>query len=168
MKPDLGQTLTPRAIAICLPTEYTAFCQLYQTVYHHYAMQRINDVATARNCVEKALGELVTIWPAVLSSEQPAAVAWKVLRAWVNRAAPERGSRPLTADQADALLLRTQLQFPMAKIASVMGLEQAAIEAYLRSAARLFQACPQLKGLDQANSPHQSTGSWPKPAHPPG
>jgi hypothetical protein len=123
-------------VTISLPAEYTAFCLLHQNAYHRYAAQRLRDVAIARACVEGALGELVTIWPSVLSSARPSAVAWRVLRCWVNRAAGDNRTAPLPAPVADAVLLRDELHFPMAKIAAVMGLDEAAVTTHLRTAAR--------------------------------
>lgn len=140
--PDLGQPPSPRVVTISLPVEYTAFCLLYQNVYHRYAAQRLRDVATARACVEGALGELVTIWPSVLSSARPSAVAWRVLCTWVNRAVGGGRGTPLPAPVADAVLLRDELHFPKAKIAAVMGLDEAAVTAHLRTAARMAPGKP--------------------------
>ncbi|MER5546447.1 hypothetical protein ACWDBP_44190 [Streptomyces sp. NPDC001233] len=137
-KPDLSQLTEPPHAAASRPCDFTAFCLLYQSTYFQYAMQRLQDVARARDCVAQVVGELSASWPAILGSAQPAAGAWLLLRAWVDRTGGSNTSGSLSRDQADTLLLWGELNFSMAKIASVMGVEEAAVVVHLRSAARIL------------------------------
>lgn len=147
--PDLSQpgvlSSQPASAVIQLPTEYIGFCLLYRNAYRQYALRRLQDVATAYSCVERALGELLTIWPAVLSSPRPSAIAWRVLRTWVNAAVDchQYPSLPgaLSPARADVLLLREKLNFPIAKVAAVMGLDEGTVSVHLRCTARAAQGC---------------------------
>ncbi|MFD9484619.1 hypothetical protein ACFWBX_11550 [Streptomyces sp. NPDC059991] len=125
-------------VSITLPVEYTAFCLQYQGAYLRYALLRLPSRETARACVAGALGELVTMWPAVIGSGRPSAVAWGVLRAWVRAAGGFTlgGTQTLTLAQDDALLLRQELQLSDTAIASVMGLDRGTVTSHLRHAER--------------------------------
>lgn len=139
-KPDLSQLTTPSGSVASRPCDFTAFCMLYQSTYFQYAMHRLQDVAHARACVSRVVGELNASWSSVLGAARPAAVAWVLLRAWVDRAGGVNSPGSLSRDQADVLLLRGDLNFSMAKIASVMGVEEAAVAVHLQSAARILSA----------------------------
>ncbi|GHI04585.1 hypothetical protein [Streptomyces cellostaticus] len=137
-KPDLGQLAIPSRAVARRPCDFTAFCLLHQSAYLQYAVQRLQDIARARACVARVVRELSAFWPAFLGSAQPAAVAWVLLRAWVDRTAGSSSCGTLSRDQADVLLLRGSLDFSLAKIASVMGVEEAVVVAHLRSATRIL------------------------------
>ncbi|MFE9573930.1 hypothetical protein ACFYMW_36290 [Streptomyces sp. NPDC006692] len=128
-------------MAITLPVAYTAFCLQHQSAYLRYAHYRLGEWGAARTCVQGALGELVTMWPQMMGSARPSAVAWQVLRAWVAAAGrPDGAGRaalpPLSAVQTDTVVLRHELRLPEPAIASVMGLDEGTVTSHLRYAAR--------------------------------
>ncbi|MFG2960797.1 sigma factor-like helix-turn-helix DNA-binding protein [Streptomyces sp. NPDC048291] len=134
-------------IELVLPLEYTAFCQLHQEDYLRYARERVQDAWMSRRVVQAALGQLATIWPAVISSPRPAAVAWRLLNALVSSAVPERTAPPsaqaadamhrmLPPGQADALILRCRLSLSEQRAAELMGVEAPAVASQLLMAQR--------------------------------
>ncbi|AZQ32118.1 hypothetical protein EJ357_47635 [Streptomyces cyaneochromogenes] len=134
------------AIELVLPLEYTAFCLLYQERYLSYTRERVRDVWMSQQVVEAVLGNLATIWPTVISSPRPAAVAWRLLDALISSAL--RGRKPAVAQpvdavhrvlphaQADAVILLCRLRLSEAQAAEVMGVEVPAVASQLRMAQR--------------------------------
>ncbi|MGI5414244.1 sigma factor-like helix-turn-helix DNA-binding protein [Streptomyces chartreusis] len=138
------------AIELALPLEYTAFCLLYQERYLHYTRERVQDAWMSQQLVEAVLGNLVTIWPAVISSPRPAAVAWRLLDALISSALRSHGhavAQPVDAvhqvlppAQADAVILRCRLHLSEAQAAELMGVEAPAVASQLRMAQRALEA----------------------------
>ncbi|KUN55465.1 hypothetical protein AQJ46_49410 [Streptomyces canus] len=132
-------------IKLVLPLEYTAFCLLHQERYLHYTRERVQDAWMSRQVVEAVLGNLATLWPTVISSPRPAAVAWRLLDALISSAL--RGTAPparpvdavhrmLPPAQADAVILRCRLRLSEAQAAELMGVEAPAVASQLRMAQR--------------------------------
>ncbi|WP_332880946.1 hypothetical protein [Streptomyces sp. NBC_00564] len=90
-----------QAIVLVLPLEYTAFCLLHRDRYLRYTRERVQDAWVSQKLVEAALGNLATIWPAVISSSRPAAVAWRLLDALISSALRDR--RAGVAQPVDAV-----------------------------------------------------------------
>ncbi|MFD7817631.1 sigma factor-like helix-turn-helix DNA-binding protein [Streptomyces sp. NPDC059785] len=144
--PSARDEFPQETIRLALPLEYTAFCLLHQERYLRYTQERMQDAWVSRKVVEAALGNLATIWPAVISSSRPAAVAWRLLDALISSAL--RGQRARAAHpldpvhrilppaQADAVILRCRLQLSQAQAAEVMGVEEPAVASQLRMAQR--------------------------------
>ncbi|MFE1797699.1 hypothetical protein ACFW9L_16210 [Streptomyces sp. NPDC059517] len=135
-----------QAIALVLPLEYTAFCLLYRDRYLRYTRERVQDAWVSQRLVEAALGNLATIWPTVISSSRPAAVAWRLLDALISSALRERSAEAgqrvdavhqvLPPAQADAVILRCRLRLSEVQAAELMGVEQPAVASQLRMAQR--------------------------------
>ncbi|MEU9348962.1 sigma factor-like helix-turn-helix DNA-binding protein [Streptomyces sp. NPDC048278] len=134
-------------IELVLPLEYTAFCQLHQEDYLRYTHERVQDAWMSRQVVKAVLGNLATIWPTVISSPRPAAVAWQLLDALISSALSQRTAPPAaqTADsmhrmlppgQADALILRCQLHLSEQRAAELMGVEAPTVASQLLMAQR--------------------------------
>ncbi|PKV82745.1 hypothetical protein [Streptomyces sp. TLI_146] len=130
----------PPSVVIHLPVAYTAFCLQHHPLYLRYAIHHLGDREAACRCVEGALGELVMMWPRVMGSARPCAVAWQVLRTRVAAAQRSAGalapSTVLPALQADTVVLRHGLGLPVTVIAAVMGLDEGTVTSHLRCAAR--------------------------------
>ncbi|MGW4786742.1 hypothetical protein [Streptomyces sp. NPDC004230] len=134
------------ALELMLPVEYTAFCLLHRDRYLRYTRERVQDSWMSQQVVEAALGNLATLWPTVISSPRPAAVAWRLLDALISSAL--RGRRPntgqgvdavhqvLPAAQADAVILRCRLHLSDRQAAELMGVEAPAVATQLRMAQR--------------------------------
>ncbi|MFK4152931.1 hypothetical protein ACI2LV_13250 [Streptomyces fungicidicus] len=141
--PEEGPQL---AIEVVLPLEYTAFCLLHQEGYLSYARERVQDAWMSRQIVEVALGNLATIWPTVISSPRPAAVAWRLLDALISSALRDRrvqAAQPadvvyqlLPPAQADAVILCCRLHMSEEQAADLMGLEAPTVSSQLRMAQR--------------------------------
>ncbi|WP_406346905.1 hypothetical protein [Streptomyces sp. NBC_00648] len=139
---DARSATAQPAVVIHLPVTYTAFCLQHHHAYLRYAVHRLGEGQAARSCVEGALGELVTMWPKVMGSVRPSAVAWQVLRTWVAAAGDEGEAvspQPpsLSALQEDTVVLRHDVGLSEAVIASVMGLDEGTVTSHLRYAARV-------------------------------
>jgi DNA-directed RNA polymerase specialized sigma24 family protein len=104
----------------------------------------VQDAWLSRQVVEAALGNLATMWPEVISSVRPAAVAWRLLDALI--CAALRGSsawrsgavdvvhRALPKRQADAVILRCRLRLSESEAAELMGVEAWVVASQLRIA----------------------------------
>jgi hypothetical protein len=128
-----------------LPLEYTAFCLLYQERYLQYTRERVQDAHTSQQVVRAVLGNLATIWPTVISSPRPAAVAWRLLDALISSAVRNGDRRALRADsvhrwlppgQADAVILRCRMHLSETQAAELMGVEPPVVATQLRMAQR--------------------------------
>ncbi|MGW2858196.1 hypothetical protein [Streptomyces sp. NPDC001205] len=138
---EAGSACAKPTVTIALPVAYTAFCLLHQNAYLRYARFRLGEWDAARVCVQGALGELVMMWPQMMGSARPSAMAWQVLRTWVTAAGRRSGNRRaplprLSAVQEDTVVLSHELSLPEPAIASVMGLDEGTVTSHLRHAAR--------------------------------
>ncbi|MFF4041117.1 hypothetical protein [Streptomyces sp. NPDC001816] len=150
--PPLGPDDAPSpAIELALPLEYTAFCQLHQGDYLRYTRERVQDAWMSRQVVQAVLGNLATIWPTVISSPRPAAVAWRLLDALISSAMRDRKATPaaqsldvvhrmLPHEQADAVILRCRLRLSEQRAAELMGVEAPAVASQLLMAQRALAA----------------------------
>ncbi|PAK27696.1 hypothetical protein CJD44_02715 [Streptomyces sp. alain-838] len=136
---------TAPSIELVLPLEYTAFCLMHQERYLHYTRERVRDPLMSQQVVRALLGNLATIWPTVISSPRPAAVAWRLLDALIssvlrNGDADVTGPDPvhhvLPPAQADAVVLRCRMQLSEAQAAELMGVEPPVVATRLRMAQR--------------------------------
>ncbi|MFG2305289.1 sigma factor-like helix-turn-helix DNA-binding protein [Actinacidiphila glaucinigra] len=129
-----------------LPLEYRAFCLLHQERYMRYTRERVQDMGMSQQVVGAALGRLATIWPAVISSPRPEAVAWRLLNALIVSEVRRLGSRVeqsvdavhqvLPSAQADAVILRYRLRLNDRQAAELMGVEASAVASQLLMARR--------------------------------
>ncbi|MFH8411038.1 hypothetical protein ACH4FX_40655 [Streptomyces sp. NPDC018019] len=136
-------------VSICLPLDFTAFCQLRHAPYRRHALLRLGESAAADRAVEHALGALATDWCRTLSSRRPARHAWQILTASIEDQALSQTSAPptaartlytlLPARQADAMLLHLQ-HVPPHQAADLTGLDAAMHAYYLRTAQHTLDA----------------------------
>ncbi|SNT56265.1 hypothetical protein [Actinacidiphila glaucinigra] len=134
------------AVEPVLPVEYRAFCLLHQERYMRYTRERVQDMRMSRQVVGEALGNLAMIWPAVISSPRPAAVAWRLLNTLISsevRHLESQVEEPVDAvhqvlpsAQADAVILRCRLQLDDRQAAELMGVEASAVASQLLMAER--------------------------------
>uniref|UniRef100_A0AAU1UMK1 RNA polymerase sigma factor 70 region 4 type 2 domain-containing protein n=1 Tax=Streptomyces sp. NBC_00119 TaxID=2975659 RepID=A0AAU1UMK1_9ACTN len=143
-------------MSITLPVEYRAFYQLHEGPYLRYTQERLNDQGASRQVVETTFGNLATIWPTVISSSRPAAVAWRLLDALIAsalRARQVRGCdmvhRALPHPQADVVILRCRLQLSEDQTADLLGVEKPTVASRLRMAQRIL---PELENCSASPS----------------
>ncbi|MFJ2349628.1 hypothetical protein [Streptomyces antimycoticus] len=144
--PQPPDTALPRTVAVAVPRAYTAFCLLHQDRYLSYARERVQDERVSRKVVETALGDLATIWPAVISSSRPAAVVWGLLNTLISSTVHARRGiagmpvdavhRVLPAAQADSVILLCRLRLSETQAAELMGVDEWAVTSHLRMAQR--------------------------------
>ncbi|MFG2767439.1 hypothetical protein [Streptomyces rubiginosohelvolus] len=145
--------------------EYTAFRELHLDWYLRYAYVRTGEWTRATHCVEAAFDALRAGWATALRSACPAARAWQLLR-------DQTGERTTCAEghtwsihcllrdaQADTILLHHRLGLSVKQTAGLMGIDDHAVRALLRSAERTleeFPACvsPRLHAV-QSRRTHQ-------------
>ncbi|WP_371792954.1 hypothetical protein OG285_31980 [Streptomyces sp. NBC_01471] len=132
--------------AFCL--EYSAFRDLHLDWYLRYAYVRTGEWTRAAHCVEAALDDLSAGWATALRSACPAARAWQMLR-------DQAGEQTTCAEghswsihcllhdaQADTVLLHHRLGLSIKQTAGLMGVDEHAVRALLRSAERALDALP--------------------------
>ncbi|MFJ8676353.1 hypothetical protein [Streptomyces sp. NPDC093589] len=128
--------------------EYTAFRELHLDWYLRYAYVRTGEWTRATHCVEAAFDALSSGWTTVLRSECPAARAWQLLR-------EQAGERTTCSEghswsvhcllrdaQADTVLLHHHLGLSIKQTAGLMGIDDHAVRALLRSAERAIEQFP--------------------------
>ncbi|MFJ2175880.1 hypothetical protein ACIOHE_23685 [Streptomyces sp. NPDC087851] len=132
--------------AFCL--EYTAFRELHLDGYLRYAYVRTGEWTHATQCVEAVFDALSAGWATALRSDRPTARAWQLLR-------DHAGERTTCAEghswiihcllheaQADTVLLHHHLELSVTQTAALMGLDDHAVRALLRSAERALAELP--------------------------
>ncbi|MFF2041915.1 hypothetical protein ACFVVX_15920 [Kitasatospora sp. NPDC058170] len=132
---------------------FAAFVLMQTDGYHRYAQARLFDPGLSREAVEVALRFTERQWGVVLQQRNPAAYAWRILRATVTAACFDASDqlsdhlhRALPADNADAALL-DHLGLPVEKAAALMGIEPPQARADLLMAQRLLRVdTPEVNG----------------------
>ncbi|WP_406205462.1 hypothetical protein OH807_30905 [Kitasatospora sp. NBC_01560] len=118
--------------------------QLYEQQYLQYAHVRLADEGLGAEAVERTFGYLSGGWDAVLRCPQPMAACWVLLRQVVSersRRASRTGDRlhrALPALAADAALLRYRLGLDASIAAHLMGVDESALRAQLRTATSML------------------------------
>ncbi|MFR9724315.1 hypothetical protein ACL02R_13260 [Streptomyces sp. MS19] len=123
--------------------DYQAFRELHHGAYFRFAQARTGDDHAATSLVDAAFTDLAAIWPEVLRSARPAAIAWSVLGRHIAAlstpaapAAPTAPDTPAAAhqgpDRSDALLLHGQLGLSVKETAEVMGIDEPSLRLLLR------------------------------------
>ncbi|MFD9338627.1 hypothetical protein ACFWBF_30170 [Streptomyces sp. NPDC060028] len=135
--------------------EYTAFCELHREAYVRYILTRVGDADLSERIAGTAFATLAAIWPSVISSSRPEAVAWAVLGGLVDStlhgvhsSAPleeDEVYRQLPVAQADVVVLRCRMALSAGQTAHLMGLEEPTVAVRLRSAGRSLP--PRLAGV---------------------
>jgi DNA-directed RNA polymerase specialized sigma24 family protein len=124
---DASLPLEFNGIDVSLPLAFGAFCMLHGAHYQAYAQYRLGDATAAQHAVRCALGGLLVVWPAALTSE-PAAVGWRILRRQMavslrlhTGTCPDTVHRLVPAPAADAAVLHHGLGLSADGIADLMG-----------------------------------------------
>ncbi|MFX4292796.1 hypothetical protein [Streptomyces bohaiensis] len=123
---------------------FAAFCGYRRSAYLDYATLRLGSARAGRIVVDATFADLAREWGRVISSESPAAAAWRFLTSRTDQAAragrePERagGHRPgLSARHADALSLVHCLRLSTDEAADLIGVPRTRLVADLRAAER--------------------------------
>ncbi|WP_405681162.1 hypothetical protein OG239_00400 [Streptomyces sp. NBC_00868] len=134
--------------------EYTAFRELHREAYSRYILARVRDAELSETIASTAFATLAAIWPSVISSARPEAVAWAVLGGLVDSTLhgvhsctdveEDEVYRVLPATQADVVVLRCRMALTAGQTAHLMGLEEPTVVVRLRSAGRSLP--PRLAG----------------------
>ncbi|WP_052847681.1 sigma factor-like helix-turn-helix DNA-binding protein [Streptomyces avicenniae] len=122
--------------------DYQAFRELRHAAYLRFAQARTGDPHAASSLVDAAFIDLAAIWPDVLRSARPAAIAWSVLGRHLaaldgESQAPAAASfgDPFTGPgprRSDAMLLHQQLGMSVKEAAEVMGIDETSLRLLLR------------------------------------
>lgn len=123
---------------------FAAFCGYRRGAYLDYATLRLGSARAGRIVVDATFADLAREWGKILSSESPAAAAWRFLTARTEQAAragreAERpgGRRPgLSARHADAVSLVHCLRLSPDEAADLIGIPRTRLLADLRAAER--------------------------------
>jgi RNA polymerase sigma factor (sigma-70 family) len=83
-----------------LPVDFAAFHQMHRPAYVRWAQAHLRNRADAEEAVDCAFEQLALSWRQVLSMENPAAYAWRVMKNRTIDAARARGRRPALMDTA--------------------------------------------------------------------
>ncbi|OEJ21512.1 RNA polymerase subunit sigma-24 [Streptomyces agglomeratus] len=83
-----------------LPVDFSAFHQMHRPAYIRWAETILNNRSDAEEAVDAAFEQLLKVWPDVLTKENPAGYAWRVLRNITIDTGKARGRRPVLLDMA--------------------------------------------------------------------
>ncbi|MFE7587756.1 hypothetical protein ACFU6K_00030 [Kitasatospora sp. NPDC057512] len=114
-----------------MPPEFTAFCELHRPRYLSYARVRFHEPAVAGRIVDRAFCTLAEVWPEVLGSSNPTAMAWQILRRTVAEwdqpnSEPLTEHRPTAADE-DLASLHYVMGLTAPEITDAVGTETASV-----------------------------------------
>ncbi|MEU1949461.1 MULTISPECIES: sigma-70 family RNA polymerase sigma factor [unclassified Streptomyces] len=109
-----------------LPADFRAFHQLHRKAYIDRAVVYLGNHADAEEAVDAAFEQLLRCWPKVLTMENPAAYAWKVMKNRAVDLARARKRGPALLDNAtfETALLRDAVD-PIAVLEESLNLYQA-------------------------------------------
>ncbi|MGW2374634.1 MULTISPECIES: RNA polymerase sigma factor [Kitasatospora] len=116
-----------------VPLEFAAFCELHRPRYLSYARVWLTEHADAATAVQQAFAEIALQWRELLTSPNPTALAWQILRGTVAEhtrqpvAAPDR--HPADDDLA---ILHYVVGLAAPEIADVIGTDTASVAGRLR------------------------------------
>ncbi|MFD8703537.1 hypothetical protein ACFV1W_13045 [Kitasatospora sp. NPDC059648] len=116
-----------------IPLEFAAFCELHRPRYLSYARVWLTEHAAAATAVQQAFAEIAVQWRELLTSHNPTALAWQILRGTVaehtrqETAAPDR--HPADDDLA---ILHYVVGLAAPEIADVIGTDTASVAGRLR------------------------------------
>ncbi|WP_099899448.1 hypothetical protein [Streptomyces sp. TLI_171] len=122
-----------------MSVEFAAFCELHEPRYQSYARVWFQEPGAAHRVVRLALHALARVWPTVLESPNPAAVAWQILRDTVTEQHALVGAGSLRPDvdaEEDLAILHYVVGLATPEIADVMGGDTANITSQLRQTHR--------------------------------
>lgn len=146
---------SPQApLAVALPIDFTAFCELRQHAYLRYSHLCLGSTTESEQVVQAVLGDLAINWPQVLRCKRPAQIAWQVLKQHLSRqlgapwgrreiATPRpRAYGLLPEEQADVAILHYLIDLTVDRVAEVVGVERTTVSYLLLRAQRRLGAQP--------------------------
>lgn len=161
-------------LAVALPVDFTAFCELHHTHYTCYARLRLH-AAAADHAVQATFGDLAVQWARVLRCPNPAAWAWNALKARITEALPAARSTPTDLSEphppahrdlveelrthlpdhlADIVALHCAVHLTTAQVADIIGTDPVTVAYHLRTAERrLSSHTPGLPATTRSAAP---------------
>ncbi|MBD0692279.1 hypothetical protein [Streptomyces sp. CBMA123] len=117
-----------------VPLEFAAFCELHRPRYLSYARVWLTEHADAAIAVQQAFAEIAVQWRELLTSPNPTALSWQILRGTVaehtrQAAAAETDHHPADDDLA---ILHYVVGLAAPEIADVIGTDTASVAGRLR------------------------------------
>ncbi|MFJ9773738.1 hypothetical protein ACIRVF_21260 [Kitasatospora sp. NPDC101157] len=116
-----------------LPLEFAAFCELHRPRYLSYARVWLTEHAQAATAVQQAFAEIAVQWRDLLTSPNPTALAWQILRGTVaehtRQETPAPDRHPADDDLA---ILHYVVGLAAPEIADVIGTDTASVAGRLR------------------------------------
>ncbi|MER7846758.1 hypothetical protein ABTZ03_22720 [Kitasatospora sp. NPDC096077] len=116
-----------------VPLEFAAFCELHRPRYLSYARVWLTESAEAAIAVQQAFAEIAVQWRELLTSPNPTALAWQILRGTV---AEHTRQEPVAPDRHpaddDLAILHYVVGLAAPEIADVIGTDTASVAGRLR------------------------------------
>ncbi|MFI9361742.1 RNA polymerase sigma factor [Kitasatospora sp. NPDC053057] len=116
-----------------VPLEFAAFCELHRPRYLSYARVWLKEHADAAIAVQQAFAEIAVQWRELLTSPNPTALAWQILRGTVvehtRQETPVPDRHPADDDLA---ILHYVVGLAAPEIADVIGTDTASVAGRLR------------------------------------
>ncbi|MFE5582928.1 hypothetical protein [Kitasatospora sp. NPDC056531] len=116
-----------------VPLEFAAFCELHRPRYLSYARVWLAEHGDAATAVQQAFAEIAVQWRELLTSHNPTALAWQILRGTVaehTRQVPVAPDRHPADD--DLAILHYVVGLAAPEIADVIGTDTASVAGRLR------------------------------------
>ncbi|MFB7905516.1 hypothetical protein ACFXPX_11305 [Kitasatospora sp. NPDC059146] len=116
-----------------VPLEFAAFCELHRPRYLSYARVWLTEHAEAATAVQQAFAEIAVQWRELLTSPNPTALAWQILRGTVAEHTPQEIPVPDRHPADDDLaILHYVVGLAAPEIADVIGTDTASVAGRLR------------------------------------
>ncbi|MFE9020277.1 RNA polymerase sigma factor [Streptomyces sp. NPDC007808] len=105
-----------------LPPDFEAFHQMYRPLYVNWAKSRLGNWHDAEEAVDAAFEQLLKAWTTVLSKENPAAYAWRVLKNSTIDHSRTRDRRPALIGEAFETVALAQAVDPISQLEESLNL----------------------------------------------
>lgn len=105
-----------------LPPDFEAFHQMYRPLYVSWAKSRLGNWHDAEEAVDAAFEQLLKAWSTVLSKENPAAYAWRVLKNSTIDHSRTRDRRPALIGEAFETVALAQAVDPISQLEESLNL----------------------------------------------
>ncbi|MFG3227023.1 hypothetical protein ACGF07_19835 [Kitasatospora sp. NPDC048194] len=116
-----------------LPLEFAAFCELHRPRYLSYARVWLTEQVDAATAVQQAFAEIAVHWRDLLTSPNPTALAWQILRTTVAEHSRQAAGTPDRHPADDDLaILHYVVGLAAPEIADVIGTDTASVAGRLR------------------------------------
>ncbi|WP_406414986.1 RNA polymerase sigma factor [Streptomyces sp. NBC_01614] len=105
-----------------LPLDFEAFHQMYRPLYVNWAKSRLGNWHDAEEAVDAAFEQLLKAWSTVLSKENPAAYAWRVLKNSTIDHSRTRDRRPALIGEAFETVALNRAVDPISQLEESLNL----------------------------------------------